>query len=140
MLRRSHERIQVDARAAPHRSMKLRVDIVRPALKRLNPIPFTGKQRHQPPGNCRLARATVWRRYQKSMSHTTCKFTKKLRKPIVLEQLIPLDRQWIIRGYNVPPFCGITGVFNNYYGMAVSHKSQNHNILTYHNDSWDTAR
>jgi hypothetical protein len=34
-----------------------------------------------------------------------------------------------------PPFCGITGVFNNYYGMAVSHKSQNHNTLTYHNDS-----
>ena len=29
-----------------------------------------------------------------------------------------LDRQWIIGGYNVPPFCGITGVFDNYYGMA----------------------
>ena len=48
---------------------------------------------------------------------------------------IPLDRQWIIAGYNVPPFCGITGVFENYYGMAVSHKSQNHNTLTYHNGS-----
>jgi len=46
-----------------------------------------------------------------------------------------LERQWIIGGYNVPPFCGITGIFNDYYGMAITHKSQNHNILTYHNDS-----
>ena len=38
-------------------------------------------------------------------------------------------------GYNVPPFCGITGIFDDYYGMATVHKSQNHNILTYHNDS-----
>ena len=45
------------------------------------------------------------------------------------------DIQWIIRGYNVPPFCGITGVLDDYYGMAVSHKSQNHNTLTYHDDS-----
>ena len=58
----------------------------------------------------------------------------------MLGLLIPLDRQWIIGGYNVPPFCGITGVLDDYYGMAVSHKSQNHNPLTYHNDSWDTAR
>ena len=54
---------------------------------------------------------------------------------IVLELLISLDKQWIIGGYNVPPFCGITGVFDNYYGMATVHKSHNHNILTYHNDS-----
>ena len=58
----------------------------------------------------------------------------------MLEQLIPIDRQWIIRGYNVPPFCGITGFLDDYYGMAVSHKSQSHNLLTYHNDSWDTVQ
>ena len=46
-----------------------------------------------------------------------------------------LDRRLDVGGYNVPPFCGITGVFNDYYEMAVSHKSQNHNTLTYHNDS-----
>ena len=46
----------------------------------------------------------------------------------------------IFGGYNVPLFCGITGVFENYYGMASALKSRNYNTLTYHNDSWDTAR
>jgi hypothetical protein len=53
----------------------------------------------------------------------------------MLGLLIPLDRQWIIGGYNVPPFCGITGIFNDYNGMATVLKLQNYNILTYHNDS-----
>ena len=48
---------------------------------------------------------------------------------------LPLDIQWIIGGYNVPPLYGITGVFDNYYGMTTIHKSRNHNTLTYHNDS-----
>ena len=49
---------------------------------------------------------------------------------IMLELLIPIDRQWIIRGYNVPPFCGITGVLDDYYEMTAVRKSQNHNTLT----------
>jgi hypothetical protein len=53
----------------------------------------------------------------------------------MLGQLIQLDKWRIIGGYNVPPFCGITMVLDDYYGMAATHKSQNHNTLTYHNDS-----
>ena len=40
-----------------------------------------------------------------------------------------LDIQWIIGGYNAPPFCGITRVLDNYYGMAATHRLLNHNIL-----------
>ena len=46
-----------------------------------------------------------------------------------------LDRQWIFGGYIVPPFCGITRFFEDYYGMATAHRMLNHNTLTYHNDS-----
>ena len=54
---------------------------------------------------------------------------------ILGEPLVQLDKQRIIGGYNVPPFCSITGIFKGYYGMAITHILLNHNTLTYHNDS-----
>ena len=47
-----------------------------------------------------------------------------------------LDRQRFFGGYNVPPFCGIIGIFYIYYGMAIGHRSQDHKITKsqYFND------
>ena len=70
---RRHKSIEINARPATYRRMKLGVDIIRPALKRLNTIPLEGEQRHQSPSNRRLARATSRRRYHKSTSHSTYK-------------------------------------------------------------------
>ena len=59
---------------------------------------------------------------------------------IDLDPLIPLDKQRFLGGYNVPPFCGITGIFDDYYGMAITHRLLNHNPLITLYDSWNTVR
>ena len=60
MLRRSHEGVKVDTRPSAYRFMELGVDIVWTALERLHLEPPLRQQRHQSPGNGRLARATCW--------------------------------------------------------------------------------
>ena len=48
-------------------------------------------------------------------------YTKNLFKSIPVCKY----KQRLLGGYNVPPFCGITRVFSNYYGMVISHKLLN---------------
>ena len=76
MLWRRHEGVEIDRRSPAHRLVELRVNVIRSALEGLHTIAFLPEQRHQPPGNGRLARAAGRCCYEKCALHV-CKGSQK---------------------------------------------------------------